>query len=140
MGASSSLLMATMIFEILHARQMLDRARNANSNGEIGCNDFACLPDLPIVGRVARIHRRTTGAQSRTEFVGHRHIIPWNFSAEPSARPPEMMILADVNSGRSLFERLFSTKIESDGSAGACTASIGAVPPSGAAWRARSAP
>jgi len=31
----------------------------------------------------------------------------WNFSEEPSARPPEMMILAEVSSGRSFSESLF---------------------------------
>ena len=59
----------------------------------------------------------------------------WNFSAEPSARPPEMMILADVSSGRSLSDSLFSTKVERPGSAAALTVETAAEPPSGADWK-----
>ena len=43
----------------------------------------------------------------------------WNFSAEPSARPPEMMILAEVSSGRSVSDSLFSTKVDRPGFAAA---------------------
>ena len=59
----------------------------------------------------------------------------WNFSEEPSARPPEMMILAEVSSGRSVSESLFSTKVDRPGLAAAATVSTGAEPPSGAAWK-----
>ena len=45
----------------------------------------------------------------------------WNFSDEPSARPPEMMILAEVSSGRSLSDSRFSTKVERPGLAAAPT-------------------
>jgi len=53
----------------------------------------------------------------------------WNFSEEPSARPPEMMILAEVSSGRSLSDSLFSTNDDRFGSAAAETSSTTAVLP-----------
>ena len=49
----------------------------------------------------------------------------WNFSDEPSARPPEMMILAEVSSGRSFSDSLFSTKVDRPGLAAAATVSTG---------------
>ena len=58
-----------------------------------------------------------------------------NFSEEPSARPPEMMMRAEVSSGRSLSESRFSTKLDRPGSAAAATASTAAEPPSPAAWK-----
>ena len=58
-----------------------------------------------------------------------------NFSDEPSARPPEMMILAEVSSGRSLSDSLFSMKLDRPGLAAAATLSTAAEPPSGAAWK-----
>ena len=58
------------------------------------------------------------------------------FSAEPSERPPEMMILAEVSSGRSFFAISSPLNVESCGSAAAATFSIGAEPPSAAAGKA----
>ena len=53
------------------------------------------------------------------------------------ARPPEMMILAEVSSGRSDFESSSPIKPESPGSAAAVTGSIGAgAPPAPVAWKA----
>jgi hypothetical protein len=52
------------------------------------------------------------------------------------ARPPEMMILAEVSSGRSDFDSSSPTKPEMPGSAAAATASTGAEPPSPVAWNA----
>ena len=54
----------------------------------------------------------------------------WNFSDEPSARPPEMMMRAEVSSGRSFSDSLFSTKVDRPGLAAASTVSTGAAPPS----------
>ena len=58
------------------------------------------------------------------------------FSRLCMARPPEMMILAEVSSGRSLFDSSSPTKDEMPGSAAAATFSTGAEPPSPAAWKA----
>jgi len=49
------------------------------------------------------------------------------------ARPPEMMILAEVSSGRSDFDSSSPTKDEMPGSGAAPTASTGAEPPAAAA-------
>ena len=51
------------------------------------------------------------------------------------ARPPEMTILAEVSSGLSLSTTVFSTKLESPGSAGTSTGSTGAA---AAPWPAAS--
>lgn len=53
----------------------------------------------------------------------------WNFSDEPSARPPEMMILAKVSSGWSVSESLFPAKLEKPGAAAAKTCSMAAELP-----------
>jgi len=56
------------------------------------------------------------------------------FSDEPSERPPEMMILAEVSSGRSEWAISAPLKLDRPGSAAASTSSIGAEPPAPAAW------
>ena len=53
-----------------------------------------------------------------------------NFSEEPSARPPEMMIFAEVSSGRSEDDSASETWAERPGFAAAATVSTGAEPPS----------
>jgi hypothetical protein len=59
-----------------------------------------------------------------------------NFSLEPSARPPEMMILAEVSSGRSLFRQaVLDEGRDRPLSAAAVTVSTLAEPPSPAAWK-----
>ncbi len=50
-GASSSLLMATMRLAVLHAGEMLDRAGDADRDIDFGRDDLAGLADLIIVGR-----------------------------------------------------------------------------------------
>ena len=57
------------------------------------------------------------------------------FSRLCMARPPEMMILAEVSSGRSLFDSSSPTNDEMPGSAAAATFSTGAEPPSPVAWK-----
>ncbi len=51
-----------------------------------------------------------------------------NFSAEPSARPPETMTLAEPSSGRSDLATSSPLKLDRPGSAAADTASTGALP------------
>src|ERR1700735_4018988 len=58
------------------------------------------------------------------------------FSRLCIARPPEMMILADVSSGRSDLDNSSPTQPDTPGSAAAAAASIGADPPSPVAWKA----
>src|SRR6478735_1240674 len=58
-----------------------------------------------------------------------------NFSNEPSARPPAMMIRAEVSSGRVFSESRFSTKADRPGLAAALMLSTEAEPPSDAAWK-----
>ena len=56
-----------------------------------------------------------------------------NLSLLPSARPPETMIFAAVNSGRSFFAISLPTKLDLPESAVALSVSIGAEPPVAAA-------
>ena len=51
---------------------MLDRAGNADRDVKLGRDHLAGLPDLPIVGRIARVDRGARGAHRRAELVGHR--------------------------------------------------------------------
>ena len=59
----------------------------------------------------------------------------WNLSEEPSARPPETMILALVSSGRSVWAISSPTNLDRPGSAGASIVSTCADPPSPTAWK-----
>ena len=71
-GASSSLLMAMIVFGILHAGEVLDRAGNADRDIDFGGDDLAGLADLVIVRRIAGIDRGAAGADRGTELVGKR--------------------------------------------------------------------
>src|SRR4051812_22778745 len=42
---------------VLHSGEVLDRARNADGNVEVGGDDLAGLADLIVIGRVARVDR-----------------------------------------------------------------------------------
>ena len=53
----------------------------------------------------------------------------WNFSLEPSARPPDTMILAAVSSGRADLVSSAPSKLESPESACATAFSMVALPP-----------
>ena len=55
---------------VLHARQMLDRSRDAAGNVQLRRHDLARLAHLQVVGRVARIDSRTAGTDGRTQLVG----------------------------------------------------------------------
>ena len=72
---------------------MLDGTQDAGDDVELRRDDLAGLADLPVV-------RGITGIDGRAACTNGR-ITSLNFSEEPRVRPPEMMILAEVNSGRS---------------------------------------
>src|SRR4029079_19034803 len=55
---------------VLHAGQVLDGARNADRNIEIGSDDLAGLADLIVVRHEARIDRRARRANGSAELVG----------------------------------------------------------------------
>src|SRR6185295_4636512 len=57
---------------ILHAGEMLDRARDADRDVELRRHHLAGLPDLPVVRRVAGVDCGARGADRGTELVGDR--------------------------------------------------------------------
>ena len=57
---------------VLHAGEMLDGARNPDSDVELRRDDLAGLADLEVVGHEAGIHRGARGADRGAELVGHR--------------------------------------------------------------------
>ena len=57
---------------ILHAGEMLDRARDADRDVELGRDDLAGLADLVVVGHEAGIDRGARGADRGAELVGDR--------------------------------------------------------------------
>ena len=118
---------------ILHPREVLDRARNADRDIDVGGDDLAGLADLIIVRRIARIDRGARCADRGAELVGERIEQRWNCSCEPSARPPETMTLALVSSGRSLLLASRPTKSEPPLGAPASIFSTVPEPPSAAA-------
>jgi hypothetical protein len=88
---------------VLHAGEMLDRARDPDRDVEVGSDDLAGLADLPVVR--ARIRHRPPRAEApiaapSLSAIGSMYVL--KFSVEPTERPPEMMIFAAVSSGRSL--------------------------------------
>src|ERR671924_499417 len=50
---------------VVHAREVLNRARDADGYIEIGRHDLAGLADLPVVRHEARVDRRARGAHGR---------------------------------------------------------------------------
>src|SRR5262247_4175167 len=55
---------------VLHAREMLDGAGDADGHIEFGRDDLAGLPDLVVVGHEAGIDGRAAGADGGAELVG----------------------------------------------------------------------
>jgi hypothetical protein len=108
------LLIATMTLRVLHARQVLDRARDADGDVEIGRHDLAGLAHLPVVRRKARIDRGARGAHGGAQLVGQPSISAKS-SSEPTPRPPETTTPAEVSSGRSLSATLSSTHSDRPG-------------------------
>src|SRR3546814_3492614 len=53
---------------ILHAGEVLDRARDADRDIDFGRDDLARLPDLIIVGDIARIDRRARSEEHTSEL------------------------------------------------------------------------
>ena len=51
---------------------MLNRTGNPNSDVEFGCDDLACLSDLPVVRRIAGINRGARSANCRAQLVSDR--------------------------------------------------------------------
>ena len=119
---------------ILHARKVLDRARNADGNIDFRSDDLAGLADLVVVGDIARIDRRAARADPGAELVGERGDDLFEGFRSFSARPPETITLALVSSGRSLSAISSLTKVEMPASVGPETSSISAEPPSAAAF------
>ncbi len=56
---------------VLHARQVLDRTRDADGDVEVGRDDLTGLADLIVVGHIACVNRRSGGANRRAELVGN---------------------------------------------------------------------
>src|SRR5258706_16471771 len=54
---------------VLHPGQVLDRARDADCDVELGCHDLARLAHLVVVGAVARVHRGARGADRGSQLV-----------------------------------------------------------------------
>ena len=52
--------------------EVLDRAGDADGDVEVRRDDLAGLPDLVVVGHVARVDRRARGADRGFELVGER--------------------------------------------------------------------
>src|SRR5690349_2932414 len=57
---------------VLHPRQVLDRAGDADGHIEIGRDDLARLTDLVVVGNITCVDGRTRRADRRIELVGER--------------------------------------------------------------------
>src|SRR5688500_2519745 len=57
---------------VLHAREVLDRARDADRYVELGSYDLAGLPDLVFVGHEPRIDGGARGADRGAELIGER--------------------------------------------------------------------
>src|SRR3954465_3481982 len=57
-------------FAVLHAGQMLDRARNAHGNVELGRDYLPGLSDLIVVGNETGIYRGTRCAHRSFQLVG----------------------------------------------------------------------
>src|SRR6187401_633023 len=59
-------------FRVLHAGEMLDRARDADRDVELRRHHLAGLPHLPVVRRIAGIDRCARRADRGAELVRHR--------------------------------------------------------------------
>ena len=74
---------------VLHPRQVLDGARDADRDVELGRHDLAGLPDLVVVRRIARVHRGARGADRGAELVRHR-LDQVEVLGRAHGRPPEI--------------------------------------------------
>ena len=80
---------------VLHARQVLDGAADAARDVQLGGDDLACLAHLEIVGRVAGITAVRLAPIAAPSLSASGASTSENFSALPSARPPETTTFAD---------------------------------------------
>ena len=69
-GASSSLLTATIVLRRLHAGAVLDRPGDAQRDVQLRRHGLAGLADLELARVVAGVHRGTRGADGRAQRVG----------------------------------------------------------------------
>ena len=96
----------------MHTRDMLNGTGNSYRDVKFGCDDLACLPNLPIVRCIACVNCCARSANRRPQFVSNRLYIFGEVFRLCMARPPEIMIFADVSSGRSDFESCSPTNVE----------------------------
>ena len=114
-GASSSLLIATMVFEVLHAGEVLDRAGNADRDVDVRARR-SCRSGRPG-SRWARSRRRPRRGRRRPRRRACRRAgraARGTARCEPNARPPETMIF-----GAGEFGALALRGFETDEAAGA---------------------
>lgn len=57
---------------ILHARQVMDRARDADRDIDFGRDDLAGLANQMVIGHIARVYTRAGCAHGGVELVGER--------------------------------------------------------------------
>src|SRR4029450_12415523 len=62
-------------FRILHAAEMLNRSGNPDRDVKLRCHDLAGLADLPVIGRISRVHCRARRADCRPQLIGDRQDI-----------------------------------------------------------------
>src|SRR5216117_3816014 len=86
--------------DVLHAREVLDRARDAHGDVELRRDDLAGLPDLPVVRHEPRVHGRARSPHRRAQLSARGSRI-LKLSPEPIPRPPDTTTRAEVSSGRS---------------------------------------
>ena len=85
----------------LHPGEVLDGARDADREVELGRDDVAGLTDLELARRIARVARGAARADRGAEGSASGSRTSANCSL--SARPPETMTDASPSSGRSLL-------------------------------------
>ncbi len=114
---------------------MLDRARYADGDVEIRATTIARLADLPVVGTkpASTAARDAPMAAPSRSATGSMYFL--KFSPFCMARPPEMMTLAEVSSGRSDLATRSSLNEDSPGLAAAEIFSTGAEPFPDGAWK-----
>ena len=88
---------------VLHARQMLHGAGNAQGDVQLRGDDLAGLADLQFVRRDASVDQRPRAAGAPPNTSASRPTSRSKSSLLLNARPPETTTRASVTSGRELF-------------------------------------
>ena len=97
--------MATIVFELFIAGDVLNGARDARSDIELRRDDLARLTDLEVVGLPPSITHGARGTDRSAELIGQRVDL---FEVGPSCRaPPETTTFASVSAGRADFTLSF---------------------------------